>query len=202
MRAWKSSANRRTQGSGHHRPRREDLRHPWQTGSRPSVKTGRRTARRVALLLLATVAVVPPATAADDAVEPRRPGDRDACPVCGMFVAGHPEWLAQIVFDDGSAAFFDGARDLFKYLLARDEYDPRRSGLGIAAIFVTGYYDLQPLPAKEAWYVAGSDVHGPMGPELVPHKTRAEAEEFLRDHGGREILRFEDIERKQVTTWR
>jgi len=127
-------------------------------------------------------------------VEPRKPGKKDTCPVCGMFVARHPEWLAQIVFDDGSAVFFDGAKDLFKYRLARGDYDPGRAGLEMAAAFVTGYYDLKSVPAQEAWYVVGSDVHGPMGPELVAHATRAAAEEFMNDHGGCEIVRFDEVD--------
>jgi nitrous oxide reductase accessory protein NosL len=32
-----------------------------------------------------------------------------------------------------------------------------------------------------------------MGHELVPLRTRDEAAEFLRDHHGKRILRFEDV---------
>jgi nitrous oxide reductase accessory protein NosL len=32
-----------------------------------------------------------------------------------------------------------------------------------------------------------------MGHELVPLATQAEAEEFMRDHQGRRILRFDDV---------
>ena len=41
--------------------------------------------------------------------------DKDKCPVCGMFVAKYPGFLAQIQFRDGSIAFFDGPKDFFKY---------------------------------------------------------------------------------------
>lgn len=145
------------------------------------------------LMGLLVVAAALPRPAAGTGIEPRTPGERAICPVCGMFVAEHRQWLAQVVFADGSAAFFDGSRDLFHYLLT-----PPAPGAGperpeIAAIFVTSYYDLEILPAKSAWYVVGSDVLGPMGPELVPHSTRAEAEEFQRDHGGTRTLRFEEV---------
>ena len=50
-------------------------------------------------------------------VETPAPGARDTCPVCGMFVARYPEWVATVLWQDGHAAHFDGAKDLFKYLL-------------------------------------------------------------------------------------
>ena len=54
---------------------------------------------------------------------------------------------------------------------------------------------MKPLDAKEAFFVVGSDVFGPMGKELVPFAKRAEAEEFLRDHRGKKVLRFADVNR-------
>ena len=49
--------------------------------------------------------------------EPVKPEPREKCPVCGMFVARYPDWVAGIRFQDGSRALFDGAKDLFKLLL-------------------------------------------------------------------------------------
>ena len=37
------------------------------------------------------------------------------CPVCGMFVAKYPQWLAQINMSDGYAEFFDGVKDMLAY---------------------------------------------------------------------------------------
>ena len=34
---------------------------------------------------------------------------------------------------------------------------------------------------------------GPMGHELVPLATKADAEDFLKDHLGTRILRFDDV---------
>jgi copper chaperone NosL len=126
-------------------------------------------------------------------VEPRRPAQRDACPVCGMFVAPHPEWLAQIVFDNGSVLFFDGCKDLFTYLVARDRFAPDSRGLEPVAVFVTSYYDGNPIPARDAHYVIGSDAYGPMGVELVPHPSAEAAQEFLRDHNGSRVVQFDDV---------
>lgn len=149
--------------------------------------------QRLAVFWILMTIAQPPAMAAEAAVTPLRPGAEDACPVCGMFVAPHAEWSAQVVFADGSAVFFDGCKDLFGYLLARDRFLPDRRAEEIAAVFVTSYYELEPVAAADAWYVLGSDVYGPMGSELVPHGTRDEAEEFLRDHHGSRIVGFDEV---------
>lgn len=121
------------------------------------------------------------------------PGLRDTCPVCGMFVARYPEWVATVQYRDGHAHHFDGAKDLFKYLLDLPKWAPGHQVEDMAAIGVTEYYGLTRIDARRAWYVIGSDVLGPMGHELVPLESRGDAEEFLRDHAGRGILRFEDV---------
>lgn len=121
------------------------------------------------------------------------PGLKDTCPVCGMFVAKYPEWIATVLYKDGHAHHFDGAKDLFKYLLDLNKWAPGHSADDMAGIGVTEYYGLSRIRARDAWYVIGSDVLGPMGHELVPLETEADAREFLHDHTGREILRFDEV---------
>jgi copper chaperone NosL len=141
----------------------------------------------IALLLLSTAAV---------AEEPApRPTRTDKCPVCGMFVSRYPDWTARVAFQDGSSAWFDGAKDLFKFLLEPGWFLPGKKVADVRSVTVTDYYAVTPLDAKEAFFVVGSDVFGPMGRELVPFGQRTEAEEFLRDHRGKMILRFGDVTR-------
>lgn len=121
------------------------------------------------------------------------PGPKDTCPVCGMFVAKYPHWIASVVYRDGHAHHFDGAKDLFKYLFDLPKWAPGHSPDDIVTIAVTEYYGLSRIAARDAWYVIGSDVPGPMGHELVPLATAAEAQEFLSDHGGKKILRFDEV---------
>jgi copper chaperone NosL len=142
------------------------------------------------LVLLALVAG--PADGAQ-APELPKPKPTDVCPVCGMFVAKYPEWAATLVFKDGTAEHFDGAKDLFKYLFDLAKYAPGRSRADIAAVAVTEYYGLTRIDPHGAWFVIGSDVVGPMGYELVPLASPADAEEFMRDHHGTAVLRFDDV---------
>ncbi len=126
-------------------------------------------------------------------LKPRRPASSDKCPVCGMFVAKYPEFAGQIIFRDGTASFFDGSKDLFKYYLNLATYAPKRKQQEIAAIFVTGYYTLSPMDGRKGWYVTGSDVFGPMGRELIPFENEAEAREFNSDHKGKGVYRFPQV---------
>ncbi|RYH10821.1 nitrous oxide reductase accessory protein NosL [Tropicimonas sp. IMCC6043] len=121
------------------------------------------------------------------------PGPRDTCPVCGMFVARYPEWVATILWDDGEAVHFDGAKDFFKYLQDLEKYAPGRSPAGIAGMGVTEYYGLTLIDAGQAVYVIGSDVLGPMGHELVPLANAADVAEFFEDHDGKRQVTFSEV---------
>lgn len=125
-----------------------------------------------------------------------KPREGEKCPVCGMFVHKYPDWVAAAVFADGSREVFDGAKDLFRYLLDMRRFGGKQAPADVAALFVTDYYTLEPIDAKTAFYVVGSDVYGPMGKELIPFARRAQAEEFLRDHRGQRIVGFGEVERE------
>jgi copper chaperone NosL len=149
-----------------------------------------------ALLVLA-VAALPAAAGSLPALSPSA---KDKCPVCGMFVAKYPDWLAQVRFKDQKTVFFDGAKDFFKYYYKIKNYHPGRSAADVGAVYVTDYYTLEPIAAATAFFVAGSDVYGPMGRELVAFASTAQAQEFLRDHHGRQILRFEAVSPELLRT--
>jgi nitrous oxide reductase accessory protein NosL len=115
-----------------------------------------------------------------------------------MFVAKYPDFTAEILFKDGSYAVFDGAKDLFKYYLNLKKYKPAKGHEDIDSIYVTDYYTLKPIDGLRAYYVAGSDVYGPMGKELISTAEEEDARGFLKDHGGRSILRFGDVTAEMI----
>jgi len=133
------------------------------------------------------------ACAAAPKVDLPAPAPRDTCPVCGMFVAHYPEWVATILWDDGKAVHFDGAKDFFKYLKDLERYAPGRSADQIAGMGVTEYYGLTMIDARAAEYVIGSDVYGPMGHELVPLANEVDATDFLKDHIGKARVSFDEV---------
>ncbi len=146
---------------------------------------------RPGLWLLLCLLVSPAAPA--EPVDLAPPGPKDTCPVCGMFVALYPDWIATVRYRDGHLHHFDGAKDLFKYLLDLPKWAPGHQADQIEAIGVTEYYSVQRIDARQAFYVIGSDVLGPMGHELIPLESEADAQEFLRDHGGKRILRYSEV---------
>lgn len=137
--------------------------------------------------------LLPAFSLADDGLKLPNPAPDDTCPVCGMFVAKYPEWIGTVLYKEGHAHHFDGAKDLFKYLLDMPRWAPDHLASDIRSIGVTDYYSLDRIDARSAWYVTGSDVLGPMGHELVATATKEDAEEFMLDHKGKRILRFNDV---------
>lgn len=150
-------------------------------------------------IILAIVFLTVSGVSADEA-QPLKPVAGDKCPVCGMFVAKYPDFLAQITFKDGSYAFFDGVKDMIKYYLDLPKYNPSKKPDDIAAIFVTDYYSMNLIDGFKAHYVIGSDIYGPMGNELIPFKEEAEAKEFMKDHLGKSMMGFNQINEALVKT--
>lgn len=124
---------------------------------------------------------------------PPKPGPKDLCPVCGMLVAKYPNWVATITWKDGHTHFFDGAKDMFKFLHDLSKYAPGHRKEDIAGIYVTDFYNLERIDARKAIFVTGSDVLGPMGHELVPLASQADADDFLKEHKGKKILPFDRV---------
>jgi copper chaperone NosL len=145
----------------------------------------------VFFVLCILLILVSSALAEDNA--PARPGPKDKCPVCGMFVAKYPDFIAVVSLKDGTHAFFDGVKDMMKYYFNLQKYAPGRTAGDIVAIHVTDYYALSPIDGHAAFYVVGSDIYGPMGRELIPFDKKEDAEEFKKDHNGTAILGFTEI---------
>lgn len=146
----------------------------------------------VSLLLLAFTCFVPNSVQAAEP-KPVEVTKADKCRVCGMFVAKYKNWVSQVIFSDGSYAAFDGPKDMFKYYFNLAKYNPSKKQSDISAVFVIEYYSAKPVDARTAWYVLGSDVYGPMGAELIPIATEAQAKEFMRDHKGAKLVTFKQI---------
>ncbi len=146
--------------------------------------------RRTLLVALALLPLTLRTALAREFIEPKR---TDKCPVCGMYVFKYPQWVAEIIFEDGSYAVFDGAKDMFKYLFDLPRYNPEKTREDIAAVYVTEYFGNRIMRAEGLLYVLGSDVLGPMGHEFIPVKGEVAATTFMLEHRGKRMLPFEDI---------
>jgi copper chaperone NosL len=143
------------------------------------------------ITLVLTMLIASIATAARKG--PVNPTAGAKCPVCGMFVAKYKDWTGEIIFKNSSIIFFDGPKDMFRFYLNPGKYGSSRKQGDIVAVYVKDYYSLDYIDGRRASYVIGSDVLGPMGKELVPFAKKDEAEGFLKDHGGKRVLSFGEI---------
>ena len=84
------------------------------------------------------------------------------CPVCGMFVYKYPKWAAKIVTPKHTH-YFDGVKDMMKFYFEPARYNFDHKIEEFKDIKVTDYYTLHEIEAKNAWYVIGSNIYGPMG---------------------------------------
>ncbi|MGZ3727410.1 MAG: nitrous oxide reductase accessory protein NosL, partial [Pseudobdellovibrio sp.] len=148
------------------------------------------------VLLALTLTLIPPVYSGER--KPVKPSPKDKCPVCGMFVAKYPDFLAEILFKDGSYAIFDGTKDMLKYYFNVGKFSPSKKQSEIDSTYVTDYYSLTFIDAYSAYYVLGGDIYGPMGKELIPLGKEGDAKEFMKDHRGKSILRFRDITQEIV----
>jgi len=82
---------------------------------------------------------------------------------------------------------------MFKYYFNLKKYNPSRKAEDIDSIYVTDYYSLTLVNGAGATYVLGSDVYGPMGKELIPFEKEQDARGFMKDHGGKSLVKFKDV---------
>jgi hypothetical protein len=106
------------------------------------------------------------------------------CQRCGMVLDLGSRWLAELVRGD-VVERFDTPKCAFV------AWRKRPPGDGTIARF-RGYYGQKSHAANEVVFALGSDVLGPMGPDLVPvepeHATR-----FARDHAASRMVGEGDV---------
>ena len=118
------------------------------------------------------------------------PAAGDRCAVCGMYVATYPNWVAAAEFSDGALVFFDGPKDMFAYYFNLPAYRPGDKRKDLVGLYVTEYFTMERVLAQDVYFVAGSEVLGPMGHELVPVAGDDALARFLSKHGGKKVLCF------------
>jgi copper chaperone NosL len=113
------------------------------------------------------------------------------CPICHMSTEHGVPGPAAVVFKDGKVVGFDGAGDMFRYVLepAKYEFDAGN----IKNVYVTDYTTKKFLDAKSAFYVLESDIQASMGSEVVPFSKKEDAEKFKTEHKGEKIVPYSEV---------
>lgn len=121
------------------------------------------------------------------------PHQDEKCPVCGMFAYKYPRWVAVFgELDDSDRLVFDGVKDAMKFYFNHEKYGFKE--FKFKKGYVTDYYTGNMIDLKDAFYVVGSDVLGPMGDELIPFLNESDARAFKLEHRGKDIFRFDEID--------
>ncbi len=127
------------------------------------------------LFVLATAAVIAAC---------RKPeAQSERCPHCGMLVDPKSAFRTELVAG-GASRFFDTPRCAFAVM--------RANGDASQVLRVQEFYTRQATDAQSVRFVAGSDVEGPMGPELIP-VAPDKVDKFMRDHRGARVYQVADI---------
>jgi hypothetical protein len=121
-----------------------------------------------------------------------RVSEPDRCPVCAMFPAKRPQTATALVLADGRTFYFCGNGCLLRAWHGAPVYlnVPQES---IQRMVTRDYFSAEPLDAQKAWWVAGSDVVGPMGPAIVALPDEQAVARFKQDHGGSTVFQLAQI---------
>jgi len=114
------------------------------------------------------------------------------CPVCGMHPAMSPKWHSQVHLNDGTFLAFDGCKDMFKFLLQMSAYDRQHTIDDVNTIFVKDFHSGKWINAVDTYFVAGSNVMGPMGKQVIPFSDHDTAMDFMNSNGGK-IIQYNKI---------
>jgi len=120
----------------------------------------------------------------------KEPTEKDACTVCGMYPASFPNHNCQIWTMHGSTLHFCSTQCMVNFNADPAKYvkEPAKTKMAWVTLFSDGMYE----SAVGAYYVVGSQVNGPMGKEALPFKFKNNAEDFVKNNGGK-IVSFQQL---------
>jgi len=128
--------------------------------------------------------------------QPKKIEAHKECPLCGMYPARYPQFNCQIIFTDGTYEAFDSAIGLLVYLLFPDKTGIKPKPA--AGIYFKDYVKESWLEAENTFFVAGSEIMGPMGVEFLPADSMQTAEALKIQEKGEEIIHFKEIDREYM----
>lgn len=117
---------------------------------------------------------------------------QDRCPVCGMKVIRYPKFSSAIRLANREAHYFCSNGCMLRAWLHPEIFlKSDRQALSLAV--VRDYFTGRQIDAQDVFWIAGSDVIGPMGPAMVALQGSRSLEAFLKRHGGRKVFRLPEL---------
>jgi copper chaperone NosL len=112
-----------------------------------------------------------------------------------MKVFKSPRSVAKITLQNGKKIFFSSPKSMIEFY----QQPGRWFDIGVKSegdfkqILVTDYETKEPINARGAFYVYGSNVTSPAGDDLVPFGNYDSAQKFAKEHNGKRVLAFAEI---------
>jgi len=116
----------------------------------------------------------------------------DRCPVCAMQVALYPKFACAMELVDGRKFSFCATGCMIRSWLHPEVYLGAEKA-DIQHVWVRDYFTGEKIDGSTAFWVAGSDVIGPMGTAFVPLKSESDLKAFKRRHGGKTVFHLTDL---------
>ena len=104
------------------------------------------------------------------------------------------EWAATIQVRSGEIIYFSSPKSMFEFYFVPSrwpEYQVKQND--DMRINVTDYETLEKIPAREAFYVYGSQKTSSSGDDLPAFSSKERAEKFAQKYEGRRVLDFSQV---------
>ena len=117
---------------------------------------------------------------------------QDRCPMCAMQVSKYKKFACAVQLIDGRTFYFCSAGCMIRSWIQPEIF------LGVTKTelkrtVVQDYFNGEQVSGGAVFWVAGSDVIGPMGPALVPLKSEPHLDTFKTRHGAKAVFRLSEL---------
>lgn len=117
---------------------------------------------------------------------------QDRCPMCAMQVSKYKKFACAVQLVNGNTFYFCSAGCMVHSWIHPEIF------LGVTKAklkrtVVQDYFTGEQVPGGAVFWVAGSDVIGPMGPALVPLKSEPHLDAFKTRHGAKTVFRLSEL---------
>ena len=116
------------------------------------------------------------------------------CLIRNFKVYQAPAWASTIKVRSGQIIYFSSPKSMFEFYFQPGRWPEFQVKYeSDMQIDVTDYQTLEKIPAKEAYYVYGSNQTGPSGDDLPAFANKESAEAFAKKNNGKKVLDFAGV---------
>ncbi len=116
--------------------------------------------------------------------------------ICGLQPYKNPKWVTEIELRNEKKLHFISVKCMMLFYYKNDKWDDLGL-LGtkdpIVSLRVQDFNSLKVIDAKKAYYVFGSHIMSSKGDDLIPFEYKKDAENFMKENGGRKLLTWDDF---------